>query len=338
MTNNGRDAPNALVRRDDSEIRSKRSRLSCSASPNSNCSDLPPAGRQNEHQSVNRYNYTVPPTGKNHISKTSQGTSSAAPLILWWNSPQSYVPLQAEEAMIDTLLKYAQRERGMIKDLPPYRVHKIRKRCQAVGMTLAQALSLRRHHMKLHNPYLTMYQLRLGREEDINESARIFEQVVEDYLTSREIVFLTEEQQKADFQTKVKATMSSEKPPPTPSTPDFLLTTEVVVRKTRGYGKKQRILEEQKINWIEAKMFYGASTIPDGTKGAVGNLLRTARKYFAEYGPGAMVFMYGCGKDLAEKLRQEGVLVLDCSGTVNLEPVHDHQRTWCANGNGQILP
>ena len=93
------------------------------------------------------------------------------------------------------------------------------------------------------------------------------------------------------------------------------------------------------IHWIEVKMYYGASTIPNGSKGAVGSVLGTAQKYVNAFGEGAILFMMGCGEKLAADINDIGVSVLDCFGnTVSLDKVHDHQRTWCANEKGQILP
>jgi hypothetical protein len=65
-----------------------------------------------------------------------------------------------------------------------------------------------------------------------------------------------------------------------------------------------------------------------------------ARKYVKVHGKGAMIFLYGCGDRLANQLKEEGVLVLDCSGNLNgldLTAVQEHQRTWCADSNGTIL-
>ena len=101
------------------------------------------------------------------------------------------------------------------------------------------------------------------------------------------------------------------------------------------------VLEGQTIHWIEAKMFYGASTIPRGKKGgAVGQVLDKAQKYVEMFGTGAIVFMMGCGQVLGDQLREIGVTVVDCSSheDFDLRPVHDHQRTWCANDEGEILP
>jgi hypothetical protein len=65
-----------------------------------------------------------------------------------------------------------------------------------------------------------------------------------------------------------------------------------------------------------------------------------ARKYVKVHGKGAMMFLYGCGDRFANQLKEEGVLVLDCSGNLNgldLTAVQEHQRTWCADSNGSIL-
>lgn len=87
-------------------------------------------------------------------------------------------------------------------------------------------------------------------------------------------------------------------------------------------------------------MFYGASTIDQDGKSAVGRLLSTARKYVRNFGDGAMVFMQGCGDQLAYQLAEEGVTALDCSSdeTVDLRRVRAHQRIWCANEQRRILP
>ena len=245
--------------------------------------------------------------------------------VLWWNSPADHVPVSSEEAMIEVLVRWKKKERGMIKDQPPFRLDKIKKQLRkSKGITLTQALSLRRHHMKLLNPKVEMNRLRLGSNEDIRESARLFEEAVKEFLIKCRIAFWTETEQRQLFDNT--------------GTPDFLLRKEVVLKKVRGRGDHSRLLEQRKIHWIEAKMFYGASTIPHGTMGAVGGLLATAKKYVEEFGEGGMVFLQGCGDQLAADLAEVGVTALDCSGTVSLKTVQQHQRTWCADENGLILP
>jgi hypothetical protein len=91
---------------------------------------------------------------------------------------------------------------------------------------------------------------------------------------------------------------------------------------------------------IEVKMFYGASTIAQNNRSAVGCLLQTARKYVKLHGPGAMVFIYGCGDQLTTELNNEHVMVLDCSSkdTVQLDGVDAHMRTYCCDSTGELMP
>ena len=260
--------------------------------------------------------------------------------ILEWDSPIGYVPLLEEESMVEFMFqRNGKRERGMLKNKPSYVVNKYRKAAhqRAPSMTFPQVLSLRRHHIKLINEHKNMTQLGLGTRDEINASARLFECAIEEFLKKSSINFLTEEDQKKEAKTK-KQTLRA--------TPDFVLPKPIVIRRTQICVKdevksieKDHILEERTIHWIEAKMFYGASSIPHGSNGAVGCILKKSKTYVNTFGEGAMLFMMGCGDKLAEELNDIGVTVLDCSGnTVSLDRVHDHQRTWCANEKGNILP
>jgi hypothetical protein len=119
-------------------------------------------------------------------------------------------------------------------------------------------------------------------------------------------------------------------------------------------------------------MFYGASTIPNDGKSAVGCVLSTATKYVKCHGPGAIIFLYGYGEQLAKQLLQLGVIPLDCSyhynyctknfanknsknssnastsncnnnirnmiDIIDLSDVIEHQKKWCANKAGVVLP
>lgn len=227
--------------------------------------------------------------------------------------------------MIRPLVQAGENERGMMKDKKPGRLNHIQWHLRkAPGLRLDQALSLRRHHMKLLNPYKSMPALRLGNDDDIRESAEIFETVVEVFLKVKKIDCLNEYEQKSKF-------------PDYRLTPDFLLTTPITLKKYRS--TKDQVVEKRKIHWIEAKMFYGASTIPTGTNGAVGRVLPKVNEYVQKFGEGAIVFMYGCGDRLANELSALGVTALDASAIHGklMEQVHEHQRTWCAK-DGIILP
>jgi len=73
-----------------------------------------------------------------------------------------------------------------------------------------------------------------------------------------------------------------------------------------------------------------ASTIPDGSRNAVGSLLRTVLRYVEHHGPGAFVFSFGLGIRIKTMLDAEGAFVLD-SKPLDLGQMRAHQRTWCAN-------
>lgn len=265
----------------------------------------------------------------------SKGGDQPSSIRLLWHSPYPHVPMAAETALIPVLLHWKTTEGGMAKRLPSWRLRKIEKACNQHGVTMGAALSLRRHHIRKLHPNKSLERLGLGREPQVRESARRFEQCVQEFLDQNHVQYWNEtDQGKHNNQYKLKGEAG-------PPTPDFILKEEILILKYRdGKQGHRNILEERRIGWMEAKMFYGASTIPLDQKSAVGNLLATAEKYVRFFGSGAMVFMNGCGAELAALLSQVGVIVLDCHSpeTVSLRLVEDHQRTWCANEKGEILP
>ena len=219
----------------------------------------------------------------------------------------------------------------MMKDQPEFRKKKVMKFCKKKNIQLLQALSLRRHHIKLRNPRKSMQVLGLGKETDIRMAADLFETCVEEYLQKSNINFLTEEDQRKAF---LQQSQEGEKQPPTP---DFLFKESVQLNLfQKKNGKRKNRKTSRKINWIEVKMFYGASLISKyGT--AVGNITYTAKKYVSLYGPGAMVFAYGFGEGLESKLQSMNVTLLDAK-PLDLTKVENHQKTWCADNTGMILP
>lgn len=60
----------------------------------------------------------------------------------------------------------------------------------------------------------------------------------------------------------------------------------------------------------------------DDGKSAIGKLLQTVDKYVALFGPGAIVFAYGCGEALAATLEARGALVLDAA-PLDMRTVHE---------------
>ena len=82
-------------------------------------------------------------------------------------------------------------------------------------------------------------------------------------------------------------------------------------------------------------MFYGASSIPKNTPNAIGCVIPKMETYVSLYGTGAIVFMYGCGSQLAALLLEVGVVALD-GRCLDLSRVEKHQKKWCSK-LGEIL-
>ena len=235
-------------------------------------------------------------------------------------------------------------------------------------ISLIQSLSLRRHHLKLLNPNLGMPELRLGSEDDINKAAALFEMSVSTYLRRHGVEFWTEKDQR---RMHVRNNRYEKQPP----TPDFRMKDGHAVvldldgddddddvqnsndisrdntrnnfnhssssssydntdnSKNNSYSPLPNVIT---IHWIDAKMFYGASTIPHDTPNAVGTILSKVKQYVSLYGHGALVFMYGCGDQLAKQLLDVGVFALD-GRCLDLDEVVRHQRQWCSDARGNIL-
>ena len=270
---------------------------------------------------------------KNKVTKT-----------LPWAIPVThYTPLSDEERLLPTLLHWNKSERGMMKDQPPFRLQKLQKMlaqlkkskstANDVSITLIQSLSLRRTHLKYLHPKLTMTQLRLGSQNDIKHSATLFEEVVANYLTLHDVLqfVYTEEDQRNMWKRSGKGKMQA--------SPDFRVKDGHCIQldfSSSSSSSNSNNTNMPTIHWIEVKMFYGASTIPENTPNAVGTILSKMKQYVRLYGTGAIVFMYGCGVSLAHQLLDLGVIALD-GRMLDLKPVEDYQRCWCADENGNIL-
>ena len=241
--------------------------------------------------------------------------------ILPWRH-NSYVQTQSEEKMIDCLIQHGKRERGMMCSQNRKRINFIKFKCSQYGMNLLAALSLRRHHIKNMNPYLPHSTLGLGSDLNIRAAAEVFEQTIQEYLERHNIPFESEMKQKERFCIENQ---------PVVATPDFWFPQPVSLQLSATE-------EVVNIHWLEVKMFYGADTILEDGKSAVGCILPKCQTYKRLYGPGAIVFLQGCGERLAQALGEMGVRALDPDPDVNLTPLWSQMRTWCADSQGNILP
>lgn len=288
-------------------------------------------------------------------AKKNSNTKKITTFLPWPDPTTHYIAIEDEEQMLPVLIHWGKSERGMMKDQPPFRLQTIQNMLSNIQRTqsqsksttqhisLIQSLSFRRHQLKFLNPTYDMSSLRLGDMDIIKKSATKFEDCVETYLRSHKVPFLTEWEQKR----KTRAAGMLD-----PPSPDFMLKDghSVKLSLVVSYGNENtanNVNSEQSqssgadhhplvINWVEAKMFYGASSIPSGTPNAVGCVVPKMQQYVSLYGTGAIVFMYGCGSQLAQQLLELGVVALD-GRCLDLERVEKHQKKWCADACGNIL-
>jgi hypothetical protein len=240
------------------------------------------------------------------------------------------------------------------------------------SMTLLQSLSLRRTHLKHLSPKLSMLQLQLGSEQHIRQSAQLFEGVVQNYLRREGVLdcFWTEEDQRKmflredgkmvpspDFRVRdgccvhlnfgcgsihgsggsgVGTKKNYDGNSNSNEHTNTILDAEQKMATPPPTAAAVAVATTKRIHWIEAKMFYGASTIPSNTPNAVGAILPKMNEYVSLYGTGAIVFMYGCGDRLAHQLLELGVVALDGRG-LDVRIVEEYQRGWCADSRGNIL-
>jgi Protein of unknown function TPD sequence-motif len=253
--------------------------------------------------------------------------------VLWWLVTDPHFPAKCEQDMLKVILRWGKKERGMLKDQPEFRRRQIQDFCHRNRISILLACSLRRHHMSELNPFLSKPALRLGSEQNIRDAARLFENAIAHFLRNKSIEYFTEQEQKQ----RASSTPGEEL---VKGTPDFLLKNPVLLNEYSLDRKNQRRIHSQrKIHWLEAKMFYGASTIPEGKKSAVGTILPKMRIYVKLHGEGAIVFSQGCGESLASQLAEIGVTALSCSShEFDFSKLQSQQRTWCADQHGNILP
>jgi len=285
------------------------------------------------------------------------------------------VPVQVEMNILPVLARWGHTERGMMLSQPSFRLPMIRNACRKNNIQLIQALSLRRTYIKYLNPYKSMEALGLGLTSQIRQSATLFEQAVATFLTQQGLQFYTEEdqkelffqeQQQESFDTvKTDSTIHGDTDNNNIETTDtniqsqrILLTPDFIfnppIKLCKHYSKHGTHHQDHQhsthlhhhhhnqhttshiIHWLEAKMFYGASTIPQGTNNAVGEIIEKVTKYMNHFGPGAIVFAYGCGEELKREIENRNIQVLD-SYPLDLSHLHDYQKTWCCNDQGEVL-
>jgi len=113
-----------------------------------------------------------------------------------------------------------------------------------------------------------------------SEHSIIFEKQIEDFLIKNNVEYKTQEQLTQEQMIKFGKAIN---------TPDFLITSEFIIN-------------TQKINWIDAKNFYGSNI-----EFIVSKIKKQIKKYLDNYGSGCLIFNHGFNS----KLSFQNVLILD---------------------------
>lgn len=122
--------------------------------------------------------------------------------------------------------------------------------------------------------YVTLDQVEQG-EQSIK-----FEKQIEDFLIKHKVEYKTQEQLTEEQKIKYGKAIN---------TPDFLITSELIIN-------------SKKVNWIDAKNFYGSNI-----EFIVSKIKKQIRKYLESYGSGCLIFNHGFNSEL----KFQDVLILD---------------------------
>lgn len=122
--------------------------------------------------------------------------------------------------------------------------------------------------------YVTLNQV------DQSDQSILFEKQIEEFLIKNNVEYKTQEQLTHEQKIKFGKAIN---------TPDFLITSEFIIN-------------SKKINWIDAKNFYGSDI-----EFIVSKIKKQIKKYLESYGSGCIIFNYGFNSELSF----QNVLILD---------------------------
>jgi hypothetical protein len=115
---------------------------------------------------------------------------------------------------------------------------------------------------------------------EVSEQSIKFEKLIEEFLIKNNVEYKTQEQLTLEQKEKYgKVTI----------TPDFLITSELIIN-------------SKKVNWIDAKNFYGSNI-----EFVVSKIKKQIQKYLDTYGSGCLIFNHGFNSEL----KFQNVLILD---------------------------
>lgn len=203
---------------------------------------------------------------------------------------------RADADIWDFLLTLPHTGRG--SELPEDDQKKIAAEASKYGLSIKQCMSLRRNILRaLYGPGSFARNMQMGDEKTGALYAQQFEHIVAEKLTSMQVSFLTELQQK-------KLQRSGDLPKF--GTPDFFLVDPIIINNHIIY-------------WIEAKTPMGSlelATYESAKKHKIPmqQTLKQIEQY-VNYGPGAVIFLNGFVPDLQTFIKSNigNVLLLDAS-------------------------
>ena len=217
-------------------------------------------------------------------------TESGISIAIDWPCHSVVKSKKRETAVSQVLHRSGERGRG--RDLPQHRLDEISQACNKHGMTLYQALGLRRSMLRTFPGGRLVNSM--GNNSGQNRIASLFEDTVASFLRDatkgHSNVFLTEKEQRAEMQAGKR---------PRGLTPDFLFLKPVVIN-------------GQDVTWIDAKTYYGSAMFGNNKNIPNGKLQSIAQRYNSKFGGmGAFVFSQSFCSDLSRMV--PGALLLDAS-------------------------
>lgn len=229
-----------------------------------------------------------------------RGRSSSSSVVVYdvqWRCMDEVPCLPRDEAALFGLLVREDEVHLRGKDLPEDRLAEIQREASSLGMSVTQALSLRRMMMRSALG-ISSYSMcgAYGDQQAIDNYAAELERSVARLLSSHGIPYVDEQGQK-----KAQGTQNQQQQ----CTPDFVIDENV-----RLY------INGRRVNWIECKAFYGAAMFTargDEKNVPVAKVKRIAEKYVTAYGPGAFVFRQGYNRHLRGFIASKHVVLLDAT-------------------------
>ena len=117
-------------------------------------------------------------------------------------------------------------------------------------------------------------------QNDQSDQSILFEKQIEEFLIKNNVEYKTQEQLTKEQMIKFGKAIN---------TPDFLIISEFIIN-------------NKKINWIDAKNFYGSNI-----EFIISKIKKQIKKYLESYGSGCLIFNYGFNS----KLLFQDVIILD---------------------------